>query len=1058
MTRRNFRIFLLCLLGCLPAFRAAQAQEHPQGLPFLAQYAPADYAAAAQNWAVAQDARGVMFFGNNKGLLAFDATQWRLIPLPNQSAVRSLAADAQGQVWFGGQDIFGKVAADGQGGLRFQVLSDSLPEHLRDFGGVPNLYHTRHGVVFHTFRHLFLYENGQLKAISPQNRFQPAFYVRDTLYLNEEGIGLQYFDGEALRMLPNGQFFADKRVELVYPYLEAGTLLVGTEKHGLFVRGAQGQCRPFDGLPPDFALAHPIFSAAPLPHGRHAFGTHRQGLLLLDSLFRPIQQIGQAQGLRNNLIWGMGTDRSGSLWLLLDDGIAHVQPQAPFSYFATEGAVLSSLVYQNRLYLGTAQGVYETPWGGYLSPFSSTTAFRPVSGTEEQAWQLSAAGNGELLCGHIKGLYSLGTPPAPSRASLRWKGYLWGIVPIPGTPYLLAGTHADGLLLLEEARGQWQVKMALEGFRESARYLAVEGQWIWVSHPLKGVYRLRASDDWQRLLEIEHYGPAEGLPALTHNFVFGLPKAGVLFGTEQGIYRFSPDTGRFEPAPQFPALSHVRKLAESPDGDLWYAAHEGIGCLHPEGGRYKARVGASQNLRGMEIYSLVPMQGQVFIGTPNGLIRYRMGLEDTQRPDFRTLLRRITSGGQDSLIFEGAFWGKNGELALEQEADFVPELPAKLNALTFSCGAGWFEAPEALRFRYQLIGFDEAPSAWTANAQRSYTNLPAGTYTFVAIARNAYGIEGIPARYTFTILRPWHQTWWAYCGYALALAWLIWLSVHLYTRRLAHEKRRLEVMVAQKTEEIVAQSDAIAEQNERLAAQKLALEALNEEKSHLIGILAHDMRNPLHQIKASVDVLRMKNPEMPAFEAKFMGIIEQAVSHLSGMISKILDLEAIESQQVPVQPERLDWAALALKVAEGFAARASEKGIGLEVQAPDGPALSMADPQFAWQVLENLVSNALKFSPSGTAILILVRHHGGLVRVAVQDQGPGISPDDMPKLFGKFQKLSARPTAGEKSTGLGLSIVKKYAEAMDGRVWCESSPGNGAAFMLEFRRIGEASD
>jgi signal transduction histidine kinase len=106
------------------------------------------------------------------------------------------------------------------------------------------------------------------------------------------------------------------------------------------------------------------------------------------------------------------------------------------------------------------------------------------------------------------------------------------------------------------------------------------------------------------------------------------------------------------------------------------------------------------------------------------------------------------------------------------------------------------------------------------------------------------------------------------------------------------------------------------------------------------------------------------------------------------------------------------------------------------------------DPILMVQVLENLLSNAVKYSPPGKSIFIRVKKEASAVRLEVEDQGPGLSAEDQKKLFGKFARLSAKPTGGENSTGLGLSIVKKMVEAMNGQVWCESQPGRGATFIL----------
>jgi len=110
----------------------------------------------------------------------------------------------------------------------------------------------------------------------------------------------------------------------------------------------------------------------------------------------------------------------------------------------------------------------------------------------------------------------------------------------------------------------------------------------------------------------------------------------------------------------------------------------------------------------------------------------------------------------------------------------------------------------------------------------------------------------------------------------------------------------------------------------------------------------------------------------------------------------------------------------------------------------------LADATVLTQVIENLVSNAVKYSPPGRNICVRLLKSPERARCQVRDEGPGLSAEDQKKLFGKFARLSAKPTGGEHSTGLGLSIVKKMVEAMNGKVWCESELGKGATFIVEF--------
>src|SRR5690606_20865488 len=111
------------------------------------------------------------------------------------------------------------------------------------------------------------------------------------------------------------------------------------------------------------------------------------------------------------------------------------------------------------------------------------------------------------------------------------------------------------------------------------------------------------------------------------------------------------------------------------------------------------------------------------------------------------------------------------------------------------------------------------------------------------------------------------------------------------------------------------------------------------------------------------------------------------------------------------------------------------------------------DQFYTKHIFENLISNAIKFSPVGKNVYVHLYYEDEKLKVEIKDEGPGISPEDMKKIFRKYQKLSARPTAGERSTGLGLSIVKKYVDLMNGKVWCKSTLGQGSTFIVEFNKV-----
>jgi signal transduction histidine kinase len=247
---------------------------------------------------------------------------------------------------------------------------------------------------------------------------------------------------------------------------------------------------------------------------------------------------------------------------------------------------------------------------------------------------------------------------------------------------------------------------------------------------------------------------------------------------------------------------------------------------------------------------------------------------------------------------------------------------------------------------------------------------------------------------------------------------------------------------------IEAQQEKIELANRQLEQRNQHLLVINEEKNNLIKILAHDMRQPLSQIVGLSNLL--KNGSLPSDQQEIINLIMDSSNRLSRMITNILDVDAIESNRVEFVAEKVEITPLIQKVIGGFESVALKKGITIRLNKPKETQYVKADPLYLTQVMENLISNAIKFSPAGHGVTVSIYQVNESVRIAVQDEGPGISDEDKEKLFIKFQKLSARPTGGESSTGLGLAIVKRYVDLMGGKVWCKSEPGKGATFLVEF--------
>lgn len=247
--------------------------------------------------------------------------------------------------------------------------------------------------------------------------------------------------------------------------------------------------------------------------------------------------------------------------------------------------------------------------------------------------------------------------------------------------------------------------------------------------------------------------------------------------------------------------------------------------------------------------------------------------------------------------------------------------------------------------------------------------------------------------------------------------------------------------------------DTLREENRRLTELKRELEEKNralsaamEQKNELLGVAAHDVRSPLAVIEMYGSLLAERLAGGDADALHFLDIMRRTTQRILVLVSDLLDLSTIESGRLRLEPRAVDLRPLIEQHLEEHRALAEGRGVRVRLDADPGVPPALADPLRIGQVLTNLLVNACKFSPPGAAVEIRLFSSGGQVAVAVGDEGPGIPPEDLERIFLPFTPAQPRPAGGERSTGLGLAIVHKIIQEHGGRVTVSSSPGGGSLF------------
>ena len=774
---------------------AAEAFPQQAGMPFIRNYPMTEYRAQSQNWGVIQDQRGVMYFANTDGLLEFDGISWQLLRLP---VARCLAMDSTGRIFMGLENDLGYLDRDTAGRNRFVSLKPALPEKYRNLTTVWTLNAVGNRMVFQTDGWLYIYENRQFSLIPAKNYFYLAWAVNGQYYVQDMGQGLFRLDGDTLVLVEGCGSLASDNLRVMLPW-RGDELLIITRNLGVGVYSPKNNAiRKADGFEEvnHFLSRYLINCGAFLGGGKYSCGTVTGGFIMFDSTGRITEIYNKNNGLHDNFIFQLYPDCNGQVWAALDNGISLVQSNLPFRNYIEKSGLNGNPTFVDwvggKLYVGTSQFLHiQKPDG----------SFEAIAGTAGQCYQMMET-NSRIFFAHNPGLFEIRDNRAilvPNSRTIPANSFL---IPREHPDRLLVGAQ-DGLYLFDLAGSPIRLMCQVAG-TINAMYMAQDaGGTIWATNQVD-MYRLRLRPAQDSMVTSELCTVEQGLPT-TFAQLFTLNSGEVVFGTERGIYRYVPATGKFEPHPDFRILSgKVTVFRQLKNGDIWFEemltnGDHLKGRLRNENGHWMRFGTPFLKFRDISCFDcplniIQTPDSMVYMGTTAGLLQYNPKLPFSTTNSFKTLIRKVLA--KDSLLYGGYGTEKNTVTGTG------PEIGYSLRDLTFHFTATFYENAERNQYSFRLLGSDTAWSAWVNDHKKEYSNLGEGRYLFEVRSRNQYQEQGPVASYAFRIMPPWYRTWWAYLGYLLLVVLAVYSLVIFRTRRLLERSRTLEAIVAERTSQV----------------------------------------------------------------------------------------------------------------------------------------------------------------------------------------------------------------------------------------------------------------
>ena len=791
---------------------SAIAQEFT---PIVTQFTKKDYNASNQNWSVGQAANGMLYFGNNQGLLEFDGSLWKTYKMPGNKTVRSLMVDKDNRIYAGSFEEFGFFEKDNTGQLNYVSLSAKLKNYSMQNDEIWTILNMDGTIIFQSFTSYFTYKNGEIKGYRCPFTFLFFNLYNHKLFTHTEQFGLSIFSSGANTFVPVANNQLKSPVISVLTFDKSRALLV-TKSDGLFLYDGINITRFATNADEELRKAE-VNRAVMSPDGLIVLGTILNGVTAINKQGQKLWTLNTSNVLQNNTVLGMCCDRDNNLWLALDKGITLIQLNSSIRYIhsfnPSVGAIYSLSYQQPNLFIGTNQGLYKAELSADKKSIRNLQLEPKIKG---QVWSIDKFDN-QQICGNNEITFDVSDNGARFLSPVKGgicikKGY------IHGKEVLVQGTYTQ-LCIYEKVNGQWVFSHAVENFVNPIRYIEIDYTGtIWASHLHQGLYAIQLTSDLKKIEHISTFNSLDQKHKYAIN-VFSINNR-VVFTDNTAFYTYDDIRKKIIPYEELNKslgyFAQSYRVCHFKDDMYWFVRDGESALVQVKPGAIRlldvVQYALFLNQTVDDYQNVVPISDEECIFTlENGLALYHT--DKLQRKTPATVLQFKSILASDAESKEIVF------LPLQPEQ--LPSTPYKRNNIVFTVFFPQYSNLNNINFRYKLDGLDKVWSENTSSSQKTYSYLPHGEYTLSVEVYTKSGIKLSSVNYAFVVDPPFYLSLAAKIVYGILIL-LLGIGIYFYIQHLFQVKKE---KIHREQEEIrhkeieKREKQIIALQNEKLESE-----------------------------------------------------------------------------------------------------------------------------------------------------------------------------------------------------------------------------------------------